>query len=92
MASTAVIVMWTSLFVVLFFGAMALCTIVTSHCLRVNCIRDLPPAPRRPAPLRPRERLVEDGGTGDCEAPPPQRQWVGVIVENPSGEKMLGKM
>ena len=94
MASTAVTAMWALLFVLLFFGATAACMVATSHCLRTHCMRDLPPAPgpRRAASLRPRERL-EGGGSGDCEAPPPPtRKWMGVIVENPAGEKTLGKV
>ena len=93
MASTAVTVMWALLFVVLFFGATGACMVAMSHCLRAHCMRDLPPA-RRAASLRSRERL-EDGGSGDCEAPPPPpptRKWMGVIVENPDGEKTLGKV
>lgn len=86
MASTGVTVMWAVLFVLLFFGATGACMIAISHCLRAHCMRDLPPAAsRRAVSLRPRERLEDE------ECPPP-RKWMGVIVENPDGEKTLGKV
>jgi hypothetical protein len=91
MTSLGITVMWAVLFVVVFFGATATCMVAMSHCLRAHCMRDLPPAPgtRRSVASRPRERLED----GNCEAPPmPMRKWMGVIVENPDGEKTLGKV
>lgn len=91
MASTGITVVWVMLFVLLFFCTSSLCMMAVSHCLRAHC-RDFPPAAAsaasgRAVPTRPRERLQDDR-LQDASSPP--RKWMGVIVENPGGEKTLG--